>query len=257
MEILFSYEIWAAFITLTVLEIVLGIDNIVFISILTNKLPPHQRNSARIIGLSIAMISRLLLLFSLSWLMTLTATLFVISGHEFSGKDLILLTGGLFLIFKGVREIHNSLEIQDESQGRVRKYAGYGLVILQIGLVDAVFSIDSVITAVGLVERLPVMIAAIVIAVIMMMVAAGPISRFIDANPQVKILALAFIVLIGFVLVGDGWGIHIPKGYLYFAMGFSFGVQLLNLIMSKRSRVHLRKAQLGDLYYSASNPPPS
>lgn len=251
MEFLMSYEIWAALLTLTTLEVILGIDNIVFISVLTNKLPLHQRRSARILGLSVAMGTRILLLLSIAWLMKLVQPIFSIGGHEFSGKDLILLGGGLFLIFKAAREIHNSLEIHEHHAEAKMGHGSYLAVILQIGLVDIVFSIDSVITAVGLVEFVWVMITSIVIAILFMMLAAGAISRFIDKNPPVKMLALAFIVLIGFVLVGEGWGIHIPKGYIYFAIGFSFAVQILNLILSNRSKVELRKAQLGDLYYAA------
>ena len=254
MDFLFNYELWAALVTLTTLEIILGIDNIIFISVLTNKLPTKQRQSARIVGLSVAMIARIMLLFSITWLMQLTDILFTIAGHAFSGKDLILMTGGLFLIFKAAREIHNSLEKIDVEFTSKAKYESYLAVILQIGFIDMVFSVDSVLTAIGLVDIIGVMVTAIVIAILVMMLAAGPISRFVDKNPPVKMLALAFIVLIGFVLVADGWGFHIPKGYIYFAIGFSFGVQLLNLKFSSREKVKLRKAQLGDLYYRAQQP---
>lgn len=251
MELIFSYEVISGFLTLTVLEVVLGIDNIVFISILTNKLPERQRNVGRVIGLSAAMIARVLLLLSLSWMMGLTAPWFQIAGHAFSGRDVILLIGGLFLIFKGVREINNSLEIVDESAGKSAKTATFAGVIVQVALVDIVFSLDSVITAVGLVEYVGVAIAAIVIAILVMMFAAAPISKFIDSNPPIKMLALCFIVLIGVVLVIEGWGAHVPKGYIYITMAFSFGVQMLNMLLSPRAKVPLRKAQLGDLYYSA------
>ncbi len=250
MEFLFSPELIAAFLTLTLLEIVLGIDNIVFISILTNKLPKRHRNMGRILGLAIAMLLRVVLLLSISWMMSLSNELFSIAGHGFSGRDLIMLAGGLFLLFKGVHEIHNSLEVVGEHH-QPGGTASLAMVIVQIALVDIVFSLDSVITAVGLVDQVSVMIAAIVIAILVMMLAAGPISQFVDNNPPVKMLALCFIVLIGCVLVFEGWGLHVPKGYIYFAMAFSFGVQMLNLLARrKRPTISLRKAQLGDLYYN-------
>lgn len=251
MESIFSYEIISGFLTLTVLEVVLGIDNIVFISILTNKLQERQRELGRFIGLSTAMVTRVLLLLTLSWMMSLTAPWFQLAGHAFSGRDVILLVGGLFLIFKGVREINNSLDVVDTSTGTPAKTETFASVIVQVALVDIVFSLDSVITAVGLVEYVQVAIAAIVIAIFVMMFAAGAISKFIDSNPPIKMLALCFIVLIGVVLVIEGWGAHVPKGYIYITMAFSFGVQMLNMLLSPRAKVPLRKAQLGDLYYSA------
>ena len=246
MEYLANPEIWLAFGTLAALEIVLGIDNIVFISVLTSRLPEKQRPRARFIGLLLAMGMRIGLLLSLSWMMGLTSDLFTVLGEGISGRDLILLGGGAFLIAKATREIHNSLEIEDKSSRQLHT-AGFAVVLVQIAVIDVVFSLDSVITAVGLVDDLPVMIAAIVVAVIVMMVAAGPVSEFVEGNPTVKMLALTFLVLIGFALVTEGVDIHVPKGYIYFAMAFSFGVQLLNISASKRSKVKLRKAQLGDL----------
>ncbi len=253
MEFIFSYELLAAFLTLTLLEIVLGIDNVVFITILTNKLPNRQRRLGRVIGLGAAMFARILMLLCVSWMMGLTDPWLELAGHTFSGRDLILLGGGLFLLFKGVREIHNSLEVVDESAFGERKEVTFAGTILQIVMVDIVFSLDSVITAVGLVENIPVIIAAIVISIFVMLLAAGPISRFVDENPPVKMLALCFIVLIGLVLIIEGSGAHVDKGYIYVAMAFSFGVQMLNMLLSKRPKISLRKAQLGDLYYSAAS----
>lgn len=246
MEYLANPEIWLAFATLAALEIVLGIDNIVFISVLTGRLPEEQRPRARFIGLLLAMGMRIGLLLSLSWMMGLTSDLFTVFGEGVSGRDLILLGGGAFLIAKATREIHNSLEIEEATTRGVRA-AGLVGVLVQIALIDVVFSLDSVITAVGLVDDLPVMVAAIVAAVIVMMVAAGPVSEFVEDNPTVKMLALAFLVLIGFTLVTEGLDIHVPKGYIYFSMAFAFGVQMLNIGASKRQKVKLRKAQLGDL----------
>lgn len=246
MEYLANPEIWLAFATLATLEIVLGIDNIVFISVLTNRLPRPQRPRARLIGLLLAMGMRIGLLLSLSWMMGLTTDFFTVLGAGISGRDLILLGGGAFLIAKATREIHNSLEIE-EAGSRPMRAAGFAGVLVQIALIDVVFSLDSVITAVGLVDDLPVMIAAIVAAVVVMMVAAGPVSNFVERNPTIKMLALAFLVLIGFALVTEGVDVHVPKGYIYFSMAFAFGVQLLNIGASKRGKVKLRKAQLGDL----------
>ena len=248
MEIFLDPSIWAAFLTLTVLEIVLGIDNIIFISILTNRLPPHQRVRGRYIGLGAAMCTRILLLFSLTWMMSLTENLFSVLGNDISARDLILLAGGAFLMGKATREVHNSLEADDPGgQGGVLpSFAG---VMAQIAVIDIVFSLDSVITAVGLVQHVEIMVAAIVIAVAIMMWAAGPISAFVEGHPTVKMLALSFLILIGLTLVGEGLDFHTPKGYLYFAMAFSFGVELLNLRMQrvKGKTLVLRKAQLGDL----------
>ena len=227
MEWLTDPHVWIALATLTALEIVLGIDNIIFISILSGNLPEHQRQRARVLGLAVAMITRLLLLFSLTWMMGLTAPLFSWFGQEISGRDLILIGGGLFLLFKSTIEIHENLEGPGE-QFEARAAASFAGVIIQIGLLDIVFSLDSVITAIGLANRVWVMATAIIIAVVVMMVSAGPISRFIDRHPTIKILALAFLLLIGVMLVGEGLDLHIPKGYIYFAMAFSVLVEMLN-----------------------------
>jgi len=247
-EFLSNPEIWAAFATLTVLEIVLGIDNIIFISILTSRLPEHQRARARILGLSLAMLMRVLLLLSLAWIMQLTQDLFVLLGEGISGRDLILLLGGAFLMAKATREVHNSLEgeIHGHAAGAV---VSMGAVLAQIAVVDVVFSLDSVITAVGMVRDVEVMIAAVVVAVVVMMLAAGAISQFVEEHPTIKMLALSFLILLGFTLIGEGLDLHTPKGYIYFAMAFSFGVEMLNIRAKKarRDHVHLRKAQLADL----------
>ena len=248
MELLLDPQIWIAFATLAALEIVLGIDNIIFISILTGRLPAEQRARARFLGLALAMLMRLLLLFSLAWIMRLTADLFTVLGMGISGRDLILLGGGAFLMAKATREIHNSLEGEDHGHGAAVT-ATMGAVLAQIAVVDVVFSLDSVITAVGMVDEVAVMVAAVVVAVLIMMVAAGPISRFVEEHPTVKMLALSFLILVGFTLVGEGIDFHTPKGYIYTAMAFSFGVEMLN-IRAKRARaghVQLRKAQFADL----------
>lgn len=222
-------EIWAAFITLTALEIVLGIDNIIFISILAGKLPRRQRRRARVIGLAFAMLTRIALLFSLTWMMRLTTPFFALLGQGFSGRDLILLTGGMFLIAKSTLEIHDKLEGEQGSARAARAPASFAAVIVQIGVLDIVFSLDSVITAIGMVEQLGIMVAAIVVATLLMMVFAGPVSAFVDRRPTVKMLALAFLVLIGVVLMADGFGMHVPKGYIYFSMAFAVAVEMLNL----------------------------
>jgi predicted tellurium resistance membrane protein TerC len=231
-----------ALITLTVLEIVLGIDNIVFISILAGKLPAERRTRARTVGLSLAMITRILLLLSLTWLAKLTTPLFTVLGHHFSGRDLILLGGGLFLLAKATFEIHDKLE-GDEGHENIRGAAKFGTVITQIALLDIVFSLDSVITAIGMANELWIMVTAVVVAVGVMLFASGPISAFVDRHPTVKMLALSFLLLIGFSLVAEGLGQHISKGYVYFAMGFSVFVEALNLRVRRKSKpVHLRQA---------------
>ena len=229
MELLLDPGVWAAFVTLTALEIVLGIDNIIFISILANRLPEEQRASARRFGLLLAMATRIALLLSIAWVMQLTTPLFELLDHAVSGRDIILFGGGLFLIGKSTVEIHSSLEGPEEHALPSEKKVGYISVIVQIGILDIVFSLDSVITAVGLAEHVPVMVAAIVVAVLVMMLAAGPVSAFVDRHPTVKMLALSFLILIGVALVGEGAGFHIPKGYIYFAMAFAFTVEMLNL----------------------------
>jgi predicted tellurium resistance membrane protein TerC len=234
-------EGWIALLTLTVLEIVLGIDNIVFISILAGKLPKQERERARVLGLSLAMITRIALLMSITWVMSLTTALFDVFEHEVSGRDLILLLGGLFLIAKSTREIHGSLE-GDEGHGVTRAPASFPATIVQILLLDIVFSLDSVITAVGMAEAVSIMILAVVVAVIVMLAASGSIAAFVDRHPTVKMLALSFLILIGVSLIGEGFDLHIPKGYIYFAMGFSVMVEMLNLRLRSRSApVHLHQ----------------
>ncbi|MFF4620787.1 TerC family protein [Nonomuraea jabiensis] len=229
-------QIWIGFFTLVALEIVLGIDNIIFISILAGKLPPEQRDRARVLGLGAALVTRLLLLLALSWVVQLTEPLFAVFGHEISGRDLILLLGGLFLLGKSVTEIGHSMDGPVGKDGKKAAAASFAAVIIQIMVLDIVFSLDSVITAVGMVDELGVMIAAVVVAVLVMLFASGPISRFVDRHPSIKMLALAFLVLIGVVLIAEGFGQHIPKGYIYFAMAFSLVVELLNIrARSKRT----------------------
>jgi predicted tellurium resistance membrane protein TerC len=235
-----SAEGWIALLTLTVLEIVLGIDNIIFISILAGKLPKQERERARIMGLSLAMLIRIGLLASISWVMGLTATLFDLFEHQISGRDLILLGGGLFLIGKSTHEIHGSLEGETEHGGG-RAGTSFVSTIVQILLLDIVFSLDSVITAVGMAEALSIMILAVVIAVGVMLFASAPIAEFVERHPTVKMLALSFLLLIGMSLIGEGFDQHIPKGYIYFAMGFSVFVEMLNLRARAKARpVHLR-----------------
>ena len=236
-------QVWIALLTLTVLEIVLGVDNIVFISILAGKLPHHQQARARRLGLAVAMGTRILLLLSIVWVIRLTRPLFTVFGQEISGRDLILLLGGLFLLYKATHEIHDKLE-GEEGHASARVGATFGAVIVQIALLDIVFSLDSVITAVGMVDQVGVMIAAVVIAVGVMLFAAGPLGEFVHRHPTVKMLALSFLLLIGVSLLAEGLDQHIPKGYIYFAMGFSLFVEVLNLRASKAGvePVHLRNA---------------
>lgn len=245
MEWLLDPHAWLALATLTMLEIVLGVDNIIFISILCGRLPEHQRAKARTIGLALAMFMRIGLLFSLAWLMTLTEPLFSLFGKEISGRDLILIGGGLFLLWKSVHEIHNSLEGADDAMSVQAVAATFGSVIAQIAVIDIVFSLDSVITAVGMVDNVTIMVIAIVLAVGVMLFAAGPISEFVDRHPTIKMLALSFLILVGVALIGEGWDLHIPKGYIYFAMAFAVGVEMLNLKLRARAAaavpVHLRK----------------
>ena len=240
MDSLTSPETWIALLTLTVLEIVLGIDNIVFISILAGKLPAGVQRRARTVGLTLAMVTRILLLVSLTGIMRFTRPLFTTFGHAFSGRDVILLLGGLFLLWKSTREIHDKLE---GGQGRrnVKAGATFASVIVQIALLDIVFSLDSVITAVGMARQVGVMVAAIVIAVLVMLVAAGAISDFIHRHPTLQMLALSFLLLIGVTLIADGLGQHVSKGYVYFAMGFSVFVESLNLRLARTAPpVHLK-----------------
>lgn len=230
---LYSPEAWIALATLTALEIVLGIDNIIFISILVGRLPPKQRNIARRLGLGLAMLTRLMLLFSLAWVMGLVDPLFSIFGHEVSGRDIILVLGGLFLLAKSTHEIHNSFE-PHETSGANMAAAGFASILVQIAILDVVFSLDSVITAVGLVDQLSIMVIAIVASVGVMLFAAKPIGDFVDENPTIKMLALSFLILVGFTLIAEGFEVHIPKGYIYFAMAFSLGVEALNIRLRKR-----------------------
>jgi len=243
MELLLSPEAWLAFVTLTALEIVLGIDNIIFISILVGRLPRAQQTRARFIGLSLAMVMRIALLLSLVWIMRLTAPLFEVFTVAISGRDLILIGGGLFLLAKSTAEIHESLEGAERVRGKAVR-AGFAAMMVQIAFIDIVFSLDSVITAVGMARDIEVMVAAIVVAVLVMMAAAGSIGRFVDRHPTVKMLALSFLILIGVALIADGLGAHVPKGYIYFAMAFSFGVEMLNLRLRRRApravRLHRR-----------------
>ena len=235
MEWLSDPQAWIALITLTALEIVLGIDNIIFISILAGKLPEEQRQKGRMIGLALAMIMRIVLLLSLAWIVRLTSPLFTVFGHGVSGRDLILIVGGLFLLAKSTHEIHDKLEGEEDikvSSGTAR----FSSVLVQIMLLDIVFSLDSVITAVGMVQQIPVMVTAVVLAVIFMMVFAKPIGDFVEDHPTVKMLALSFLLLVGMALVADGLGFHIPKGYIYFAMGFSVFVEVLNLRLRKKRK---------------------
>jgi predicted tellurium resistance membrane protein TerC len=249
LELFTNPEVWVALFTLTALEIVLGIDNIIFITILAGKLPEAQRDRARVVGLSAAMLMRIGLLFFISFIIGLTAPLFQVLDHPFSGRDLILIGGGLFLIAKSVFEIHERLEGAEGHKGGAAtiKAATFGAVIVQIMLLDIVFSLDSVITAVGLVDELPVMVAAIVIAVGVMLVSAKAIGEFVDRHPSLKMLALSFLLLIGTALIAEGFHVVIPKGYIYFAMGFAVFVEILNLRTRSRPQpVQLRDAYLKD-----------
>jgi predicted tellurium resistance membrane protein TerC len=247
MEWMTDLQIWIALATLTFLEIVLGVDNIIFISILSGKLPAGQQRRARRLGLLGAMLTRILLLFSLAWIVRLTSPLFSALGHDVTGRDLILIGGGLFLLAKSTFEIHERLE-GEEAQGTRRAAASFIAVLVQIMLLDIVFSLDSVITAVGMVDQVSVMVAAVVISVAIMMLAAEPISAFVHKHPTVKMLALSFLLLIGMSLLLEGFGQHIPKGYIYFAMGFSVFVEMINLRLRARAAVpvHLRDPYVKD-----------
>lgn len=246
MELLLDPAIWISFLTLVTLEIVLGVDNLVFIAILSGRLPEAQRPAARKLGLALALISRLLLLSGLAFIVKLTEPVFEIMDHAVSWRDLVLIAGGLFLLVKATHEIHNSLEGEDEGHGggKASAKAAFGLVVTQIAILDIIFSLDSVITAVGMAQHLEVMVAAVIVAVIVMLIASNPLSEFIQAHPTVKMLALSFLFLVGMSLVAEGFQVHIPKGYIYFSMGFSILVEFLNQ-MAKRRRgrkpVQLRK----------------
>ena len=239
-EFLTSPELWIALLTLATLEIVLGVDNLVFISIAVSKLPPEQRPKARKFGLALACVTRIGLLLTLAWIAGMKTTLFSLFGHDFSIRDLVLIGGGLFLLVKGTMEIHDTVEGAGEDESiETKPSAVFGWVIAQIAVIDIVFSLDSVIAAVGMANQTPVMVAAILVAVGVMLLAATPIGRFIDANPTVKMLALAFIVLVGAYLLAEGFEAHVPKGYIYFAMAFSAVVEALNLMAKKRAQKRL------------------
>ncbi|WP_415909497.1 TerC family protein [Oleiharenicola sp. Vm1] len=235
MDWLSDPQAWISLLTLTGLEIVLGIDNVIFISILAGKLPAEQQPKARQLGLSLALLTRIALLASIAWIAKLTNPLFAVLGHGVSGRDLILIIGGLFLIVKSTMEIHEKLE-GEEGHASAKVAASFARVIVQIMLLDIVFSLDSVITAVGMAQHLAVMIAAVILAMGVMLLAAGAISDFVNKHPTLKILALSFLLLIGTTLIAEGMGFHIPKGYVYFAMAFSFGVEMLNLKLRKKSQ---------------------
>ncbi|WP_137973813.1 TerC family protein [Pseudomonas sp. F(2018)] len=252
MEWLTNPEIWVAFLTLTALEIVLGIDNIIMIAILVGRMPPHMQARTRFFGLALAMVTRIALLLSITWIMRLTNDLFELFGQGISGRDLILFFGGLFLLWKSSTEMYHSLEGEDETgeqpSGAARNFIG---TIIQIAIIDIVFSLDSVITAVGMVSHVPVMVAAIIVAVLVMMLAAGTISDFIERHPSLKMLALSFLVVVGTVLIAESFEVHVPKGYVYFAMAFSLAVEALNIRMRiargrKEDPVKLRKDMPGE-----------
>jgi len=253
MEWLANPELWVAFLTLTALEIVLGIDNIIFISILVSRLPKAQQPKARFFGLALAMGTRILLLLSISWVMRLTTDLFQVFGEGFSGRDLILFFGGLFLLFKSTAEIYHSLEGEEDGQPAGGKAYGFLGIIVQIAIIDIVFSLDSVITAVGLVDNVPVMVAAIVISVIVMMLSAGTISDFIDKHPSLKMLALSFLIVVGTVLIAEAFDVHVPKGYVYFAMAFSLAVEAVNIRM-RTARARARKEQPEPVHLRKGSP---
>ena len=242
MELLTDPQAWVAFLTLTLLEIVLGIDNVIFISILSSRLPKAQQQRARTLGLMLAMLTRIALLFSLTWISRLTNPLFTVLGQEISGRDLVLLLGGLFLLAKSTHEIHVKLEGESGSaSGRVAP--SFQSVLIQIMLLDIVFSLDSVITAVGMVSQLPIMVAAVMVAVGFMMLFARSISDFVDRHPTIKMLALSFLILIGVTLIAEGLDQHIPKGYIYFAMAFSVGVEMLNLRLRRNAEKPIKLRQ--------------
>jgi predicted tellurium resistance membrane protein TerC len=235
LEILYDPKTWASFLTLTALEIVLGIDNLLFLSIISGRLPAEQQPMARRLGLALAVVARLLLLLGIAWMVGLSAPLFTLFGHPFSWRDLVLAGGGVFLLAKGTVEIHTTVEGVEEEMRQARP-SGFAAVIAQIVLLDIVFSLDSVITAVGMARHVPVMAAAIIVAVAIMLMASEPLSRFVQAHLSVKILALSFLILVGMSLVADGIGFHIPRGYLYFAISFSVFVEMLNLRAARRRR---------------------
>ena len=252
LELLTSPEAWIAFATLTALELVLGIDNIIFISILVDKLPPERRQVARRLGLFMAMFMRVGLLLVLAWIVGLVEPLFTVVGQEISGRDLILIVGGLFLLWKSTGEIHQSLEGEEGHSSSAVK-ATFAAVILQIMIVDMVYSLDSIITAVGMVDDVRVMIAAVIVSVALMMLFAGPIGDFVSEHPTIKMLALSFLVVVGVVLIAEGFDHHVPKGYVYFAMAFAFAVEMLNIRMRRRGK---KTAHLSAPYAEEPGEPP-
>jgi len=229
-------QIWASLLTLTLLEVVLGIDNLIFVSILAGRLPAAQQGRARRVGLTLALVMRLALLAAISWITRLTAPVFAVAGHDVSWRDLVLIGGGLFLVYKGTQEIHARIEGEGEHEATSAVPASFAGTIVQIGLLDIVFSLDSVITAVGMANQLSVMVVAVVIAMGVMLLASGPVSGFVNRHPTVKMLALSFLLLIGMTLIADGTGVHVPKGYIYAAIGFSVLVELLNQLAARRRR---------------------
>ncbi|GAA6187516.1 TerC family protein [Litorivita sp. NS0012-18] len=241
LELLSDPAVWASFLTLTVLEIVLGVDNIIFISITAARLPESQRRAARLIGLGGALVLRIALLMSIAWIVSLTAPVVTLFGHGFSWRDAIMLAGGLFLLWKASTEIFD--EVEGEEEGHTAAVASFGAVIVQIMVLDLVFSFDSVITAVGIADHLPVMIAAVIVAVAVMMIAAEPIAGFVETHPSTKMLALAFLVMVGAALIADGFGVHFERGFIYAAMVFSAAVEALNLLRAKRRRAKAAKAE--------------
>ncbi len=242
MDWMFSTEIWISFLTLALLEIILGIDNVIFLSIISSKLPAELQKRARVIGLTLALVMRIAMLFMIAWIVGLKATVFTVWDHEVSWRDIILGVGGLFLLYKGTHEIHNTVEGDNEEHGLAKKTASFASVIMQIVIIDLVFSLDSVITAVGMTENLNVMIAAVSVAIVLMMVASEPTSNFVQRHPTVKMLALSFLLLVGLALIADAMHVHIPRGYLYFAIAFSMGVESLNLIAAKNKKKKKKKA---------------
>ena len=238
-------QAWVSLLTLTLLEVVLGIDNLIFVSILAGRLPPAQQGRARRIGLALALAMRLALLAAISWITRLTAPVFAVAGHDVSWRDLVLIGGGLFLVYKGTQEIHARIEGEGEHDAGAPVHASFVGTIVQIGLLDIVFSLDSVITAVGMANQLSIMVAAVVIAMAVMLLAAGPVSGFVNRHPTVKMLALSFLLLIGMVLIADGSGFHVPKGYIYAAIGFSILVEMLNQLAGRRRRRALRPGPAG------------
>jgi predicted tellurium resistance membrane protein TerC len=237
MELLLDPQAWIAFFTLTALELVLGIDNIIFISILVDRLPPDQREFTRRLGLGLAMFMRIALLLTLAWLVGLTEPLITVWREQISGRDLILIAGGLFLIWKATGEIHGLVEGEAHEKRERSIASSFAGVLTQIAIIDLVFSLDSIITAVGMVREIPIMVAAVIASVLLMMVFAGPIGRFVSRHPTVKMLALSFLIMVGMALVADGFDFHVPKGYIYFAMAFSVGVEMLNLRMRKKIQI--------------------